>query len=464
MSRATIAIFDRLGTAQVPADTPMLFDRAVVMGGSIAGLLAARVLADHAGTVVVIERDELDDAPVARPGVPQASQVHTLLGAGRVQLDRWFDGFSKEAVAEGAVLAGGDAHELHYNGRRKVTVPDVELLCSSRPFLESLVRRRMMRLPNVSFVRGRATGLEFAFGRVAGVRYEPADGGAALVESADFTVDAMGRSSRLGDWLERSGWQKAPTRRMKIDINYTCACFRRSDSTPPVAAAIASWPLGRVPAGVSPGAIGAIEDDRWLVMFGGYGIDRPGRTPEEFRRLCRALPPVFAAVAEEEMLGEIRTYHQSISMRRDYHLVERLPARLVSVGDAVASFNPIYGQGMSSAALHASCLSEYLRSDPDLSAPASDFRALQRIVVDAAWRTSASPDLALPHINGPYPRGYRLLQRLTDMIVDASVTDIEVGRRFTAVAHMRAHPSTLATPGTLLRAARAVRRDRKRTG
>jgi 2-polyprenyl-6-methoxyphenol hydroxylase-like FAD-dependent oxidoreductase len=464
MSRSLNAIFDRLGTAEAPPDPPVFFDHAVVMGGSIAGLLAARVLADHAETVLIIERDELTDAPVARPGVPQASQVHMLLGAGRVQLDCWFDGFSKEAVADGAVLAGGDAHQLHFNGRRKVTVPDVELLCSSRPFLESVVRRRITRLPNVSFVRGRATGVEFAFGQAVGVRYEPADGGRPMIESADFIVDAMGRSSRLGDWLERSGWQKAPTRRMKIGINYTCACFRRTDSTPPVAAAIASWSLGRVPAGVSPGAIGAIEDDRWLVMLGGYGMDRPGRTPEGFRRLCRVLPPVFAAAAEEEMLGEIRTYHQATSMRRDYHLLERLPARLVSVGDAVASFNPIYGQGMSSAALHASCLSEYLRSDPDLSAPANDFRALQRIVVDAAWQTSASPDLALPHINGPYPRGYRLAQRVTNMIVDASVTDVEVGRRFTAVAHMRAHPSTLATPGTLLRAARAVWRDQRRTG
>jgi 2-polyprenyl-6-methoxyphenol hydroxylase-like FAD-dependent oxidoreductase len=159
----------------------------------------------------------------------------------------------------------------------------------------------------------------------------------------------------------------------------------------------------------------------------------------------------------------VTTYRQGDSRRRDFAACDRLPARLVAVGDAVASFNPIYGQGMTSAALHASCLSEWLRSDPDLDARAKGFFALQKVVVDSAWQTSATPDLALPHVGGPYPRGYRAAQWVTEQIVDASVTDVEIARRFDAVTFMTAHPSTLVTAGTVLRAIGVNLRNRRGT-
>lgn len=459
-----VRIFDRLGSAEAPTVTRRSIGRAVVLGGSIAGLLAARVLADHAESVVVVERDELGEGVQARPGVPQAEQVHVLLPGGRVQLDRWFAGFSEEAVAAGAVLAEPERVHLYFNGRRKVTTPGAEFLMGSRPFLESLIRRRTTDLPRVTTAHGRATGIELDGDRVAAVRVAAGTGDRKATLAADVVVDAMGRSSRLGDWLELGGWPKPPMQRMNIELNYTTAYFRRSDPAPPVLAAVSMWADGRMPPDVAPAALCAIEDDRWMIMFGGYGADRPGRTPEEIRRICAALPPEFGSAVAGELIGDVRPYRQADSRRRDYHRLERLPAGLVSVGDAVASFNPVYGQGMSSAALHASCLSEYLRSGPDLSAPARAFFALQRVVVDAAWQTSASPDLALPHIDGPYPRGYQLGRRLGDQIIAASVTDTEVARRFTAVTTMRAHPSTLVTPGTLLRAVRANLKDRWSAG
>jgi hypothetical protein len=125
----------------------------------------------------------------------------------------------------------------------------------------------------------------------------------------------------------------------------------------------------------------------------------------------------------------------------------------------VASFNPVYGQGLSSAALHASCLSVYLRTAPDPAAPAREFFALQRVVVDAAWGLSTSADLALPHIGGPYPRGYRLTRWFGDRIVEAAQVDPVVARRFDEVMHMLRHPSTLAGAGTLTRSLR-VRKPR----
>ncbi|MBM0239334.1 FAD-dependent monooxygenase [Micromonospora sp. ATA32] len=445
-----------------PPSTPpasVVLGRAVVLGGSLAGLLAARVLAEHAESVLILDRDDLGALAGPRSGVPQGSQVHVLLPAGREQFERWFPGFSAQALADGACLITADARRSYLDGRRKVRGSDVDMLSASRPFLEALVRRRTLELPNVKLLRARVTGLDVDGTAVSAVRYESATGPG--VEAADFVVDAMGRSSRLGDWLEQGGWERPPMRRMIINLNYATAEFRRSEKNPEATAALAiSSPTAS--GDVAGVAFSAIEDDRWMVMLGGYGDSRPGHDVDDLVRRCREdFPAEFARVVDNEVLGPVQTYRQADSRRRDFHRLKRVPAGLVVVGDAVASFNPIYGQGMSSAALHASCLSAYLRSDPDPRRPARTFFALQRVVVDAAWGMSTSADLARPSVSGPRPRGYRLSRWVADQIVAASVTDPTIARRFDDVVQMRRHPNSLATPGTLARAVRVNRADRR---
>ncbi|RKR92994.1 2-polyprenyl-6-methoxyphenol hydroxylase-like FAD-dependent oxidoreductase [Micromonospora pisi] len=462
MPRSDAKVFASISADGDPTAPSVILGRAVVLGGSVGGLLAARVLADYAERVVIIDRDELTAAGAARVGVPQGSQIHALLPAGRAQLERWFPGFSQQAVARGVYVASADVRRTYLDGRLKVRGSDVAVLSASRPFLESLIRGRTLELPNVEVVRGRVTGLDLSATAVTAVRYESMDGPG--VEAADLVVDATGRSSRLGDWLARGGWERLPLTRMTININYATATFRRAESEPA---------LGTVLAICSPGASGdiagamftAIEGDRWMVMMGGYGDSQPGRTAEDLvRRLREDFPPEFRGVVESEMLGEVETYRQADSRRRDFHALERFPARLVSVGDAVSSFNPIYGQGMTSAALHASCLARYLSAEPDLSVAAREFFALQRVVVDAAWGISTSADLSRPSVSGPYPRGYRISSWVGNQIQEASVTDPTVARRFDAVTQMDRHPSYLATPGTVLRAIRANWRARRRAG
>lgn len=457
----TFAQLSQLGPPEKPS---VLLGQAVVVGGSIAGLMAARALADYAENVVIIDRDGPKPDQGPRPGVPQGTQLHVLLPAARVQFDRWFPGFSEQALAAGMRMVPGGTRR-YMDGRRKIANPDeTDMLTGSRPLLESLVRRRTLELPNVTAVTGRVTGLEFRDGRVSGVRHVPADASDAdadSVKSADFFVDAMGRSSRLSAWLGEGGWDRPPTRRMTIDLNYATAIFRRREKDPEASPVVDARSQDTSP-DVAGAAFSAIEDDQWVVMIGGYGDNRPGHTPDDLiRRFREDFPPEFGQVVDNEMIGEIQTYRHAHSLRRDYHRLNRLPAGLVAVGDAVASFNPIYGQGMSSATLHAACLSLYLRSEPDLNTPAKSFFALQQAIVDAAWSISTSADLALPHVHGPYPRGYRLTNWITKQIVAASITDVEIARRFNEVTNMIRHPSSLATPGTVLRALRVNRRNRR---
>ncbi len=445
---------------------------AVVLGGSVAGLLAARVLSDHAESVVIVEPDRLSpaahDAPgEARPGVPQGVQLHVLLEMGRLQLDRWFPGMSAELLADGAVLCEGMATHQYTDGRRRVLLPGHDLISSTRPFLETRLLRRVLARENVSVLRGRADGLRFGTDArhpgVRGVHLRPhgGDGGPAGREclAADLVVDATGRASRVGVWLRQAGWPAPALERMPIDLGYATARFARGAELPGVRAVTVV--AGPRPAGQpqpDTAAMAEVEDDRWMVVLAGYADRRPGTDPVEFRARCAAtgIAPLREVTERQEMLGPVLVHRAPDSRRRDFLGLRRFPAGLVVVGDAVASFNPVYAQGMTSAALHASCLSAYLRSGAPVDRPARGYFERLRVVVDAAWNLSALPDLAQPHVDGPYPGGYRAARWYGALLERATTTDAEVNRRFLDVINMREHPRALARPSTAWRVARAA--------
>ncbi|SEF01900.1 2-polyprenyl-6-methoxyphenol hydroxylase [Streptomyces sp. 2112.3] len=437
--------------------------RAVVLGGSIAGLYAARVLSDHADDVVILEADDLEEDGTGR-GAPHRQQLHALLSMGHAHLERWFPGITGELVAGGARWGTGPEVQFYVDGALKAPVPDLRMLGASRPFIESRVRRRVTALPNVRVVQGRAEDLRFSAGRVRGVRYSTAEAtsphaGRPDELDADLVVDAMGRSSRLGTWLLRGGWDHAPLHRMRIDLGYATAVFRRGDELPSTVVAHASpGPAsGYQPTLGEPGAVVAVEDNRWMVVLAGYTDHRPGRDPADFlARMRRCVSPLHEVADRCTLLGDVRTFAFQESRRRDFTRLRRFPGGLVAVGDSVASVNPIYGQGLTLAALQASCLSAYLRAGSPPHDPAWEYFRRAAVVVDAAWQVSATADLAQPHVQGPYPRGYRFARWAGDKIAAASVLDSGVNQAFMDVVHMRRHPKALTHPRVLARTARVL--------
>ncbi|WP_203898718.1 FAD-dependent oxidoreductase [Virgisporangium aliadipatigenens] len=470
LSEPTDAVFETLVAVGPVEDAPLTIDTAVVLGGSVAGLMAARVLADHARRVVVVEADALPEEAAFRAGVPQDQQVHTLLPAGQRWLERWMPGLTREAQDRGAPFVGPEQAITAFDGVPQASEGEgYHLLALSRPLLEVLIRGRVAALPNVSFLRGRATGLGYRDDAVSHVHYLAAGGDAddrdARTIEVDFVVDAMGRASRLAHWLDDSGYDRPALERLEAPINYATALFERpvKFADLPTAGALALYTPRYPSGGVSVAAAQAIEDDRWLLMLMGYGDSRPGRTVDEMRSAVADLLPFFATVAANEPVGDVVTYHQAESRRRHFTDLHRFPARLVSVGDAVASFNPIYGQGMSSAALHASCLATYLRGRPDLDTPARAFFALQQVVVDAAWAVSAGGDAArLDATNGvEVPEELRLQRWAMEQITAATLVDGAVTDAFLQVTYMLRHPATLADPALLARAVAAGERHRQ---
>ncbi|MFF0483112.1 FAD-dependent monooxygenase [Streptomyces sp. NPDC004435] len=440
--------------------------RAVVMGGSYAGLFAARVLSEHAEEVVVVEPDAIGEDGLGRR-TPQRRQLHALLSMGHRRLERWFPGLTDELVKGGARLGEGEDVRFYVDGRLKAPVAESRMLGATRPFLESRLRSRVERLATVRFVRAEVTDLLLRGERVAGVvttapGADPAEGRPAGEElTADLVVDATGRNSRLGEWLTRHGWDEAPVDRMRIDLGYATASFQRGGELGSTVIAHSSpGPASDYRAEVTePGALAAVEGERWSVVLAGYADYRPGPDPDEFlRRMRRCVEPIRTVAEEATMIEDVVTYRFVESRRRVHSRLRRFPGGLVVVGDALASVNPVYGQGLTLAALEADALAAYLRTAPGPHAPALGYFRLAEAAVDAAWQLSTAADLAQPHVTGPYPRGYRAQKWVADRLTEASVRDSDVNAAYMRVVNMEDPPKALTDPRLLARAARVLLR------
>ncbi|BBY22387.1 FAD-dependent monooxygenase [Mycobacterium stomatepiae] len=450
--RDDAGIFDSLLSAEPPFDQRLVFDTACVLGGSIAGLFAARVLSDFARHVVIIEHDELHDR-ASRPGVPQGDQLHVLLAAGAQWLDRWLPGFTEEALANGAIRITSEAQTLDGNSMAPST-REYEMLSATRPLLESVVRTTVLSRANTSVKYARATGLRYRDGAVTAVEFVDSAGTALL--AVDFVVDAMGRASRISKWVSNAGFDQPRLDRVALPINYATAIFDSSEASADlhVNAMMSIFSPGHTVDGVAIASAAKVENDQWMVCLIGCGPDRPGQTPDDFRATCTHLESSFATVAAGQASRDVTTFHQMESRRRNFTDLSNFPARLVSVGDAVASFNPVYGQGMSSAALHASCLSSYLSGAGEFDSVAKDFFALQHVVVDAARDVSTAGDRArLDFLNGvPLPESTRGQRWAQDQITQATFIDSKIADLYTDVRLMMRHPSALDDPAVLRRA------------
>ena len=435
--------------------------RALVLGGSVAGLLAARVLTDYADEVVVVDRDELADGPPERKGVPQGRHVHGLLARGLQEMERLFPGITAELAADGAEIAdpGIDLH-WYVTGERKPPAGIGNGIACTRPFLEAHLRRRLAATHTVTIVRGRINRLTATDGKVDGVILEgTAETTAGEHLSGDMIVDCSGRTSRADSWLGALGYEAPPRRTVNVELAYATRLFPRQPED--------RLGGGRGILSVTEradqfrGSVAfAVEGGRWIVTVGGYHDDRPTTDPEDFSSRLAADPAValHQFAYRDDALTDIVTFRYPASVRRDYDRCKRLPGGFLAAGDAVASFNPIYGQGMTSAALHAAQIGAYLASGASPFEPAARYFRRLRSVVDSIWTLSTTADFRLSHVTGDRPRGLWLTHRVNDLYTRATLRDADTHRLFLRVINLQARPEVMARPDHLLRAWRASRR------
>ncbi|MFC4408338.1 FAD-dependent oxidoreductase [Haloarchaeobius iranensis] len=444
MTLATVPRYDESSVGTVG-------ERAVVLGGSVAGLCAARVLRDAFESVVVLDRDPLPADPVARDGAPQTRHPHVLLEGGRATLEDLFPGFSETLLEAGGLLVDASRQLREFNGGDYIADAPGRLptYCASRPLLEAVLRQRTRGLECVD-LRGehRFTGYETdATGQtVTGVTGRDGEG-EPFTLAADLVVDATGRTSRTPSWLAETGFQRPATDEVTIEVAYSTIRVERPPDDRRLFLVAPTAPRTR------GGALIPAEDGQWEVILQGVHGDDPPTDPEPLQRFADSLPAdEFGATlaAHEWRTAQAERYPYPASRRHRYEALDRFPAGLVVTGDALASFNPIYGQGMSVAALEALGLHHAL-ADGGLDELGPRFFDRAAAIVDGVWRVVVGSDFAFAETSGPEPTGAGVTNWYMDRFVRRAHDDPFLSEVYARVTRLEASPTALFRPKVLWR-------------
>jgi len=424
-------------------------DHAVVIGGSLTGLLAVRVLTDHFDRVTLVERDRFPTGAAFRPGVPQSRHLHVLWTRGLEILEGLFPGLEKTLLGAGAEEIGVPSDVLWLTSAGWRTRFDVtRLLTFSRPLLDWAVRSRLTgdAAPSLDVLEGNeATGLLARGPDVAGVVLRSGE-----AVAADLVVDATGRGSRAPAWLATLGYPSPPETLVDPLLGYASRFYAIPSGFDPGWKALylqADPPFTRRTGGLFPQ-----EGGRWICSLSGAGRDYGPTDENAFLDFAKGLrdPVLYEAIRDAEPLSPITGFRRTANHRRHYDRLPAWPHGFVVMGDAACSFNPIYGQGMTVAALSALALDRCLREDrPDLE------RRFQRRVARSgagAWLVATGEDLRYEETEAAPTR---LSTRLINAYVDHVVATANVDRRVCAslldVLALASAPASLFSPTVLAR-------------
>jgi 2-polyprenyl-6-methoxyphenol hydroxylase-like FAD-dependent oxidoreductase len=444
-----------------------LGDHAVVLGASMSGLLAATVLADFYQNITLVERDVLPDETANRRGVPQGRHPHALLARGAQTLEQLFPGILNELVADGApVWADGElsrlyisfaGHRVVRSGKSALDHKANAMYQPSRPFLECHVRRHVQAIGNVTIVDGRDVAGLIATAdrkRVTGVRVIDRDGGAEQELTADLVMDAMGRAAHTPAFLESLGYGRPVEDHIVVHTTYVSQLLRIPPGALKEMLVLISAAPGR-PTGMF---LVNNENDTWIFTVFGMVGHEPPRDLAGMLSFAQEYAPahVLAAVRAGEPLAPVVQHRLPSSQWRRYDKMRRFPDGLLVTGDAMCSFNPVYGQGMSVAAMEALALRKSLRRG-DTALSRRYFRAAAK-PIGVAWGLAAGSDLAFPEVEGRRTPAMRLTNRFADWVLSACESDAVVHAQFFKVTGLVDPPARLFHPSFIYRVATANRR------
>jgi 2-polyprenyl-6-methoxyphenol hydroxylase-like FAD-dependent oxidoreductase len=426
---------------------------AVVIGGSMAGLMNARVLSKHFDRVTVVERDTLPDRPEVRNGVPQGRHLHALLQQGQQTMETMFPGLADDFVEIGAprFTWGKDAAYLTAGGWIKRFDTGIQTNFISRQALEYLIRRRLTQLsPNVTFVTQTDT-LELVVegDTVKGVKVQSRIDKTVQTFYADLVVDAAGRNSKAVEWLTALGYEAPEETEIKSYIGYATRWYEKPSAPQDWKALfIVGRPTENIKRG---GGIFEVEGNQWVVTLGGINKDYPPTDEEGFLEFAKSLvsPMMYEAIKDAKPTSPIYGYRITGNRLRHFDRMKRRPENYLVTGDAVCAFNPQYGQGMTVAGLEAVMLDGLLSKANvrELRGFATKFHKALPKVVNNAWLTATGEDLRYPETEGERPNAaVRMVQRYMDMMFTYMMDDEYVTRKLIQVLNLSAEPTTLFAP------------------
>ncbi|MFE7982226.1 FAD-dependent monooxygenase [Streptomyces cellulosae] len=432
--------------------------RAVVIGAGLSGMLAAAVLsAAGADEVVVVDRDELPDGPAHRRGLPQGRHAHLLMAGGLRAMEELLEG----AELRKRLLAAG-AHEIPLNSGMVALTPEgwlrrwrrtgPSMLTCTRALLDWVVREAVLERAPVRVRKGAVVGLTGTADQVRGVRLAEPGGDVDL--DADLVVDASGRGTRVVSWLDGLGVTGVRERAVDSGLVNATRLYRVPEGAEDFPLTIVQ-PNPYLSRPARSAMVMPVEGGRWLVSCGGSRGGEPPSDPEGFLRYTLALPDpiVGRLISGAEPLGDVHLSRSTSNVRRYLEKLPRWPERFVVLGDALATFNPAYGHGMSVAAFGARVLSRELTRG-GMTTPGLARRVVRGAAraAEPAWTMAVSQDVLYPDVRGggrPSPAD-RLVTAYTRRMMRAATGS------FTAASVIWDVTSLLTPPTRMFRPTAAV--------
>jgi 2-polyprenyl-6-methoxyphenol hydroxylase-like FAD-dependent oxidoreductase len=430
---------------------------ALVVGGSVAGLLAARALSSSFDQVTVIDRDSLPAEPVARRGVPQGRHVHGLTARGAAGLETLFPGFLGELTAAGAPRADALADYHYYLDGYKLArgTADTPNYLATRPLIEGLLRKRTNALGNVTIVDStEAVGLQTADGRVTGVRVRPVhEDHSERHLPADLVVDAAGRGSRVMTWLNELGYPTPDETVVRTNVVYVTRHFQLQPGQPGGRHAVVS---GAYPANPRSGAAVRQENGRIAVFLAGILGDEPPTDAAGMLKFASTLaaPEIAEVLRTSAPIGEAARMRNPASSLKHFEKLDRYLEGYLVVGDAMGTFNPLYGQGITVAVLEAELLEALVRKGT--AQLAQRYFAEAARVLAEPWALATGSDLRFSGVEGERSPEAEQAGQYLDLLRVAAATDPSVAAAFLRVANMLDPITSLFDPALAARVQRSV--------
>lgn len=435
--------------------------KAVVVGASVAGILAARVLSDHFEEVTLVERDLLCEEVGPRKGVPQGHHIHLLWSGGMEVMESYFPALADDLAALGGVVFDNSKDmRWYHHGVWKLRIPTgLQIYSQSRPLLEYCLLQRVRKLAPVTLMTGhtlQSLVLDAEGERVTGVVVvKNGEAGDALELNADLVVDATGRSAvtlrQFPDW----GYPVPGEDKIGVNIGYATRIYKQPEQDTRDWQSMAIY--AKAPDGYRLGVIFPIEGRRWIVTLVGLRGDYPRTaSEEEFLEFAHSLeqPDLYEAITSATPDGPVHLIRYASQLRRHFEQLQSYPAGLLPLGDTLCSLNPLYGQGMTLCTQEARILDQCLRDHAvgalDGKFQNSYFHKVSP-VIDAAWFLGSGSDFLYPETEGKRSPLTPVIGWYMSRLLTLSSTSPMVLKRFLQVIHFKKSPRALLRPDIMVR-------------
>lgn len=432
---------------------------AIVIGGSMTGMLAAHVLSQHYAQVTLIDRDVFSEAVEIRDGVPQARHLHVLLAKGLDLMEQFFPGIGQEMVENGATTQQWGSESTVYMERGWMPSFESSIITHgiSRTLLEWLVRKRIQANPTIrilerTVVKHLATSPDKK--QVTGVEIQRRGEDTSSTLSADLVVDASGRTSNTPKWLVELGYETVSETVINSFLGYASRWYKRPSAFPSGKKMLTVQSLP--PHYLTGGVIMEVENGTCIVTLAGVNKQYPPTDEAGFLAFAHDLlsPAIYDIIKDAEPLSKVYGYQRTENRVRHYERFQRWPEGYMVMGDAACAFNPIYGQGMTTGALEAAALDELLNdyTHRSQSGMAKRFQERLAAVIQTPWLMATSEDMRYPGTIGGKPNWRdRLVQLYLQRVISIMPLYPDIADTFLHVMNLLKPPSVLFHPTILLK-------------